>query len=368
MLPMTRWFGVTLSDGERNLEAESACVDEIVERVLLMQRQAASGQGRPLARGTHAKGIVAKAIFEVFDVAVGHDPALAARLAKGIFAKPGVYPATVRFANADARVNSDFKADVRALSFSVDLTGGAQETETQRQDFSLQNATVLPLNDAPSFLATMKFITASNPAKAFVSLSHRDKLRVVRALALDVIQARQEVKPYQQLRYWSNVPYRHGADFVKQSASPSPTNPARALHRKNSDALRDELARHIVGDAVMSSFDFGLQLLDVDRMTYWGERRDANFWIENASVEWKESQAPFLTVGRLTLEPKSQISGVSAEKVFFDVTRNASSDSAPVGSINRARWAGEFASRKARTGASSPAAALGDTLAGLSQK
>ena len=81
----------------------------------------------------------------------------------------------------------------------------------------------------------------------------------------------------------------------------------------------------------MSSFDFGLQLLDMEKMTYWGERRDANFWIENASVEWKESQAPFFTVGRLTLEPKSLISGASAEKVFFDVTRNASSDSAPVG-------------------------------------
>jgi len=351
MLPMTRWFGVTFSDGERNLETERACIDEIVELVLQMQAQAAAGQGRPLARGTHAKGIVAKAKFEVFDVAVGHNPGLAARLAKGIFAKPGVYPATVRFANADAHVNSDFKADVRALSFSVDPASGAQETEIQRQDFSLQNATVLPLNDAPSFLATMKFITASNPAKAFVALSHRDKLRVARALALDQIQARQEVKPYQQLRYWSNVPYRHGAtDFVKQSASPSPSNPARPLQRKNSDALRDELARHIDGEAVMSVFDFGLQLLDVERMTYWGERRDASFWIENASVEWKESQAPFFTVARLTLEPKSQISGAFAEKVFFDVTRNASSDSAPVGSINRARWTGEFASRKARLG------------------
>ncbi len=298
MLPMTRWFGVTFSDEERNLEAERACIDEIVERVLQMQAQAAAGQRRPLARGTHAKGIVARAKFEVFDVAVGHEPALAARLAKGIFAKPGVYPATVRFANADAHVNSDFKADVRALSFSVDLTRGGsevQETGFQRQDFSLQNATVLPLNDAPSFLATMKFLTASNPAKGFVALSLRDKLRVVRALALDEIQARQKVKPYQQLRYWSNVPYRHGAtDFVKQSASPSPSNPARPLQRNNSDALRDELARHVDRDEVMSSFDFGLQLLDMERMTYWGERRDASFWIENASVEWKESASPLL--------------------------------------------------------------------------
>ena len=74
MLPMTRWFGVTFSDDERNLEAEKACIDEIVERVLQMQAQAAAGQRRPLARGTHAKGIVARAKFEVFDGAAGRDP------------------------------------------------------------------------------------------------------------------------------------------------------------------------------------------------------------------------------------------------------------------------------------------------------
>src|SRR5271167_565222 len=243
MLPMTRWFGVTFSDEERNLEVEKACIDEIIERVLQMQAQAAAGQRRPLARGTHAKGVVATAKFEVFDGANGHEPALAARLAKGIFARPGVYPATVRFANADSKVNSDFKADVRALSLSVDLTRGGsevQETGIQRQDFSLQNTTVLPLNDARTFLATMKFLTASNPAKGFATLSLRDQLRVLRALALVEVQTRQKVRPYQQLRYWSNVPYRHGAtDVVKQSASPSAGNRAQALNRSSFDALRN---------------------------------------------------------------------------------------------------------------------------------
>ena len=63
-----------------------------------------------------------RAEFEVFDVTIGRDPGLAARLAKGIFAKPGIYPAIVRFGNADPSKNSDFKPDVRSLSFSVDLT------------------------------------------------------------------------------------------------------------------------------------------------------------------------------------------------------------------------------------------------------
>ena len=55
----------------------------------------------------------------------------------------------------------------------------------------------------------------------------------------------------------------------------------------------------------MSTFDFGLQFLDIISMTHQGTRRDATFWIENAAVEWPEHQAPFHTVARLTLLPHS---------------------------------------------------------------
>src|SRR5260370_21325981 len=121
MVFLTRWFGVTEIDAGRNPAREKADIEAIVEKSLLMQANAAAQQHRPLCRGTHAKGVCARAEFEVFDVAVGHESELATRLAKGIFAKPGVYPAVVRFANADASINSDFKPDVRALSFSLDL-------------------------------------------------------------------------------------------------------------------------------------------------------------------------------------------------------------------------------------------------------
>jgi len=97
VLFLTRMFGVTGSDAERDIASEKACIEAITERVLKMQTKAATEQHQPLRRGTHAKGTSARAQFEVFDVSVGRDPALAARLAKGIFAKPGVYPAIVRF-------------------------------------------------------------------------------------------------------------------------------------------------------------------------------------------------------------------------------------------------------------------------------
>ena len=163
----TKLFGVTFSDADRNLAREQADIEEITRRSLLLQANSAAKQRRPLARGTHAKGVCARAQFEVFDVARDRNAELAARLAKGIFAKPDVYPAILRFGNADPNQNSDFKADVRSLSLSVELNrDGAAVSygDVGRQDFSMQNATTLPINDSPAFVAIMKSLTASNPA------------------------------------------------------------------------------------------------------------------------------------------------------------------------------------------------------------
>jgi len=352
MLFLTRWFGVTGSDAERNLATEKSVIEEIVQKVLLLQATSAAQQKRPLGRGTHVKGTSARAQFEVFDVAAGRDASLAKRLAKGIFANPGVYPAIVRFGNADPKINSDFKPDVRSLSFSVELARNGTAVSgahVSRQDFSLQNTKTLPINDSTAFLATMKLLTASNPAAGLWSLSFRDKLRVLRTLAIVQVQTHQKIKPYQHLRYGSNVPFRHGAtDIVKYSATPMPDNPARPLQRSNPKGLQDELIRHLKEDGRMSGFNFGVQFLDVDRMTYWGKRQDRDFWVENASVDWKEEETPFHTVAHLTLLRNSQLRPEDNEAIFFDVTENSTPDSTPVGSINRARWQGEVASRNAR--------------------
>jgi hypothetical protein len=353
MLFLTRWFGVTGSDSERSLAREKSEIDEIVKKALLLQSKAAAQQHRPLCRGTHAKGVCARAQFEVFDVTVNREAVLAARLAKGIFAKPGVYPAVVRFANADQNINSDFKPDVRSLSFSVDLnregTTAIPDESPNRQDFSMQNTTTLPINDATAFLALFKVLTASNPAVGLWSLPFKDKLRVLRSYALAELQVHQTIKPYQRLRYGSNVPFRHGPiDVVKYSATPSTENPARPLQRSNPKGLQDELIRHLKEDGKMSCFDFGIQFLDAHKMKYWGKHRDASFWIENASVEWNEAEAPFHTVARLTLLPNSQLPSEESDSTYFDVTGHSTQDSTPLGSINRARWPAEVASRKAR--------------------
>ena len=145
------------------------------------------------------------------------------------------------------------------------------------------------------------------------------------------------------------MPFCHGpTDFVKYSATPSADNLARPLWPKNPNALRDELIRHVNEDFTTSSFDFGLQFLDTEKMTYRGQPRSVGFWIDNPSVEWNETQAPFHTIGRLTLLPKSGLTADESTAMYIDVTEHSTPENMPVGAINRARWQAEVASRKAR--------------------
>lgn len=345
-----------LVDFERKLPNENLDAADIVRGILKVQASFAAAQQRPLGRGTHTKGICARATFEVFDISQKiPDPGLASRLAQGIYAKPGIYPATVRFANAASTIYSDRKPDLRALSFSVDLTPGS-DTGATYQDYSLQSASTFPINDAHTFAVLMKVLSAGSGAaqlKAIWSLSIPDLVRFIGAAVRGAIQEHGKTRAYQQMRYWSTVPFRNGPyEAVKYSAIPNPDNPAHELQTGPND-LQEELIRHLNEDSRMSSFDFAVQLLDPKRMTRWGVHRNASFWVENATVEWKESQAPFYTIGRLTLLPKSILEPEACEPRFIDVTEHSTADTQPLGSINRARLTAELASRKVRLGEAS---------------
>jgi hypothetical protein len=339
---------------EGNAATEEAEIAEMVRGFLALQARTAAEENRPLRRGVHAKGFCVRGVFEVLDVAEKRDAALAARLAKGIYARPGSYSATVRFSNNDPNVHDDSRPDVRGLAFGAELAASgcaAVGTQVARQDYSLQSAPTLPFNDVRALVIFAKVFTVRNQTIALGSLPFRDQLIFAQTMARVMQQKRQPVRPYQQLRYWSAAPFRHGSeDVVKYSASPAVANSARPLEKRNPKALRDELIRHLNADVTMSSFDFGLQFLDTDHMTYLGKRRDASFWIENAAVEWPEAQAPFHTVARLTLLPRSHLSAEACEAEHIDVMGNSTADSVPVGGVNRLRSRVVVASRNARLG------------------
>jgi hypothetical protein len=156
------------------------------------------------------------------------------------------------------------------------------------------------------------------------------------------------------------VPFQHGErEAVKYSAVPD-DNHARPL-QSGPNRLQDELVRHVNEDARMSEFSFALQLLEPERMTYRGHVREPSFWVENATVEWNEQESPFYTVARLRLLPKSVLSPAECERFAIDVTEHSTPETRPIGSINRARWHAESASRKARQAQTAVASAWTET-------
>jgi hypothetical protein len=341
-------------DFERPLSTEPQDIAEIVAGILSLQGRYAHAQQRPLGRGTHTKGVCARASVEVFDLAntVG-DPLLARRLGRGLFAKPGAYPATVRFANAFPSLRPDSTPDVRALSFAIAVPAGVLGPGPVRLDFSLNSATTFPINDARAFAALMRVRTASGflgHTRALASLSFADVKGLLHTARNGIKQENAGLHPYQQTRYWSNVPFLHGRDeAVKFAATPAPDNGGRKI-RRGVNVLRDELVRHLKDDPSPARFDIGIQLLEPEQMTFRGRRQVASFWVENASIAWPESQAPFHTVGRLTLDRGSVLADddVQCQSMYIDVTEYSLPDHRPIGSLNRARATAESASRKAR--------------------
>lgn len=137
-----------------------------------------------------------------------------------------------------------------------------------QQDYSLQNATTPP-STTHSVSDGDEGAHFGKSGRGLLSLSWRGKLIFARTMSLAQLQAHQMIKPYQQLHYWSTVLFRRGsADVVKYAATPSPDNPARAVQKRNPNALQEELIRHLEKDSETSCF--GLQFLDAKRMTCRG--------------------------------------------------------------------------------------------------
>jgi hypothetical protein len=346
-----------LPHGEHARATEADDTAALTRDVLAIQQKFAAEQNRALARGTHAKGICVRGSFEIFDVfATIPDRALAARLAQGLFAHPGQYAAVIRFANGSSQILPDQKKDVRACSFSVDVPPGVVGPSSMRHDFSMNNARTFPINDPHAFAVATSVVAAPSAARGFRKLRLADKLSLLRTLALAAFQERPAGVAYQQGAYWSTVPFHHGpADVAKYGAFACAGNAAMPLD-DGPNCLQDELVRHVTRDGQMSCFDFAIQLLEPDRMTYWGRRQTPTFWIENASVRWNESQAPFHVVGRLTLAANSVLPPDFAAAMWIDVTDNSARDCKPIGGINRARPIAEGASRNARLGSGAAAA------------
>ena len=79
-----------------------------------------------------------------------------------------------------------------------------------------------------------------------------------------------------------------------------------------------------------------------------GKHRDTDFWVENASVKWKEEEAPFHTVARLTLLSKSKLQPEATNRCISMSRETHHQTARPSGASIAPAGMARLASRQAR--------------------
>ncbi len=237
----------------------------------------------------------------------------------GIFATPHTYDAWVRFASASSQ--SDREKDVRGMSIRVSGVAGENLTAGEsRQDFVLNSHPVMVAANTKDFLELLKAMDAGGVRLASYFLAHPRS-------ALIGVRARQQPASHLDIPYWSTTPYLFGAArAVKYIARPcgAGTRPPQAVTDTYlTDALRERLR---AGDAC---FDFGIQL-----------QTDARTMpIEDATVEWKETDSPWRMVARLDI-PAQSIGDADTMRLCEETAFNPWNclvEHRPLGNMNRSR-------------------------------
>jgi hypothetical protein len=264
-----------------------------------------------------------------------------------IFAAPATYKAFVRFSKGAPVRQRDSSPDVRGAAIKVLGVGGKKlivgMEDARTQDFLMIRTPSTPFRDPDEFVAAV--YAARSPAlllpRFFGALGLRAGLRILPRIIKSLGAPTPSVAT---ARYFSAVPIRFGAYAVKFGIIPKVTESAGG---KTSDNLGKELAERLRKGPV--EYDFAVQFFVDETKTP----------IEDASVEWQESESPFVTVARLTIpqqdlaSPEGLELAERIETLSFDPW-HAAEELRPLGSMMRARNPAYRESTKGRSAAPEP--------------
>jgi hypothetical protein len=296
-----------------------------------MQRRKSErfGPGRALHR-KQVLGIAAR-----FDVL----PGLPEHARHGLFASPGSHDAWVRLSNGSADRAPDRRPDVRGFAVKVlGLRGpGALGGETSSQDFLLINHPTFAFPRSDEFVELV--LAAGKGGGALLAHVFRryGPIGGARFLARFARSIGRPFTGFTTERFHSAAPIACGpyAGRVRLLPASATAAPGAAV-----DWAADVLRRLSTADLV---FDLQLQFFTDERVTP----------IEDASVDWSEAEAPYLTVARLVL-PKLASAGSADEGLqqrieagIFDPW-SALAAHRPLGDVMRARKVVYHASEKGR--------------------
>jgi hypothetical protein len=303
---------------ERVLPGEGELIQRFVDQTMARMR-IQYPEGSEVRRDAHPKthGMV-KARFEVLD-------GLPAEFRHGLFATPKSYDAMVRFSASGTEISADTVQQAHGMAIKVLGVEGPKALEDERdattQDFVMINY--------PTFLSRNVADYEAFHAARIGGLAQTEVLLKMNPPVLRAIEGLNGAPFWNPLqsRYWSQTPYRLGAGAMKFSARPvvAPLKPA--VIQKSPNYLRQAMVTQIGADEVV--FEFLVQL----------QKDPVTMPVEDALVEWMESESPFVRVAMLRIPKQDLSSGEDlriAENLSF-TPWHALEVQRPLGGINRAR-------------------------------
>lgn len=296
-------------------------------------------------RDAHAKGYCAlKAKFEILND-------IPAEYAQGLYAKAGIHDAVIRFSNGSSRVFADRKLGfAQGLAIKVfDVPGeklAPGEEDSATFDFNLINHPVFFCNRIQEysylsrlFLELPKYTDNDAVGKAKLAFNwltnYGSRLPTKESIkTFKAVLGFTTIEPKNTLLYdfHSQGVVRHGDYMAKIRVTPTAESAKKVTRREVDVEAREEAICPLIIEEIREhdyQFEVQIQLC----------RNLKKQPIEEITTEWRESDAPFVTVARLTI-PCQDV----PDDGYFDIMEHLSftpfrclKQNRPIGNLQQSR-------------------------------
>lgn len=284
--------------------------------VVVAQKNFLSGSTE---RDVHGKGIAAlKAEFTV-------DLGLPPQFRHGVFRHGGrKFPCWIRLSNGNQHPDKDSRPDVRGFAIKLMGVEGEKLLPGERwattQDFLLFSAPIFFTGTTEQFFGLIKAFNTNLLAIVWFILWNP-------RVAIATLRIFKRFGNLLEAKYWSTTPYRLGEIAVKYVIEPRSDEKSSVPWRPARNYLRDRAAETLAKTDVL--YDFYVQpQTDPYRQP-----------IENALVEWKESQAPLYKVATIRI-PRQKVDTPERNAIAENLAMNifhSLPEHRPLGNVNRSR-------------------------------
>ena len=331
----TAWFAWqhsgSVSAEELIPDGESAMTQDIIQTAVRIVDQ--HRESTRYLRDAHAKahGCV-KAEVQVL-------PDLAGELRQGVFNEPGkTWQATMRLSNGNAYPQFDSIRDARGMAIKLLDVPGKQLLHDQQsrgeQDFVMFNHPNFFVSDVAEYRQNVAAQADGKKVMAFFP-GWNPQTWQVRHLFIALATLSPAPESPTQTTYFSVSPYKFGEANAKFRVMPDPascpTYTLPAQNQKLPNFLRNALNQQLSTDRMPACFV--LQIQRQDPAKYMP--------IEDTSIEWQQSDAPFESVARIKVPAQdfdTPALNVQCDNQSFNPWFGLEAHR-PIGGINRLRKA-----------------------------